>query len=104
MGSHDHQVMLGRLLDNALRRIAIGNPALRCLAEFYRQCRDGLDARANAGRKRVVLELGDNAGVIVELDADLDLAAQRCVGFHMPDSCAAEREKLPWLISGSLER
>src|SRR3989441_1591936 len=31
-----------------------------------------------AGKKRVVLELGGNAGVIVEPDADLDYAAYRC--------------------------
>src|SRR3989449_1393506 len=30
------------------------------------------------GKKRVVLELGGNAGVIVEPDADLDHAADRC--------------------------
>lgn len=35
--------------------------------------------KAKAGKKRVVLELGGNAGVIVEPDADLELVAQRCV-------------------------
>jgi acyl-CoA reductase-like NAD-dependent aldehyde dehydrogenase len=35
--------------------------------------------KAKAGKKRVVLELGGNAGVIVEPDADLEYAAQRCV-------------------------
>ena len=34
--------------------------------------------KAKAGKKRVVLELGGNAGVIVEPDADLEFAAQRC--------------------------
>lgn len=34
--------------------------------------------KAKAGKKRVLLELGGNAGVIVEPDADLDLAARRC--------------------------
>ncbi len=38
----------------------------------------GWRLKAKAGHKRVVLELGGNAGVIVEPDADLDLAAQRC--------------------------
>src|SRR5439155_22126488 len=33
-----------------------------------------------AGRKRVTLELGGNAGVIVHSDADLAFAAERCVG------------------------
>ena len=37
--------------------------------------------KANAGRKRVTLELGGNAGVIIEPDSDLDLAARRvCFG------------------------
>jgi acyl-CoA reductase-like NAD-dependent aldehyde dehydrogenase len=35
--------------------------------------------KAKCGKKRVALELGGNAGVIVEPDADLDQAAQRCV-------------------------
>lgn len=35
--------------------------------------------KAKAGKKRVLLELGGNAGVIVEPDADLDVASQRCV-------------------------
>jgi glyceraldehyde-3-phosphate dehydrogenase (NADP+) len=34
--------------------------------------------KGKAGKKRVVLELGGNAGVIVEPDADLDHAADRC--------------------------
>ena len=34
--------------------------------------------KSKAGKKRVVLELGGNAGVIIEPDADLDHAADRC--------------------------
>lgn len=34
--------------------------------------------KAKSGKKRVLLELGGNAGVIVEPDADLALAAARC--------------------------
>lgn len=37
----------------------------------------GWDMKARAGKKRVVLELGGNAGVIVDSDAQLDFAAQR---------------------------
>jgi len=37
----------------------------------------GWDIKRRAGKKKVVLELGGNAGVIVEPDADLDLAAKR---------------------------
>jgi acyl-CoA reductase-like NAD-dependent aldehyde dehydrogenase len=35
--------------------------------------------KGRAGRKRVTLELGGNAGVIVHSDADLAFAAERCV-------------------------
>ncbi len=34
--------------------------------------------KRQAGKKRVVLELGGNAGVIIHSDADLDFAAERC--------------------------
>jgi glyceraldehyde-3-phosphate dehydrogenase (NADP+) len=34
--------------------------------------------KSKCGKKKVTLELGGNAGVIIEPDADLDLAAQRC--------------------------
>jgi len=39
----------------------------------------GWRMKARAGRKKVVLELGGNAGVIVDESADLDWAVQRCV-------------------------
>ncbi|HTR23835.1 MAG TPA: aldehyde dehydrogenase family protein [Terriglobales bacterium] len=39
----------------------------------------GWAIKANAGKKKVVLELGGNAGVIVHSDADLAYAAGRCV-------------------------
>jgi acyl-CoA reductase-like NAD-dependent aldehyde dehydrogenase len=37
----------------------------------------GWDMKRRAGMKQVVLELGGNAGVVVDEDADLDFAAQR---------------------------
>ena len=37
----------------------------------------GWDIKRRAGRKKVVLELGGNAGVIVEPDSDIDFAAKR---------------------------
>jgi acyl-CoA reductase-like NAD-dependent aldehyde dehydrogenase len=37
----------------------------------------GWDLKARAGKKKVVLELGGNAGVIVDADADLDDAVER---------------------------
>jgi len=39
----------------------------------------GWQIKKNAGKKKVVLELGGNAGVIVHSDADLAYAADRCV-------------------------
>ena len=39
----------------------------------------GWQLKSRAGKKRVTLELGGNAGVIVHSDADLSYAAQRCV-------------------------
>lgn len=39
----------------------------------------GKSIRAMAGLKRVTLELGNNSAVIIEPDADIDLAASRCV-------------------------
>jgi len=39
----------------------------------------GWDIKRRAGKKKVVLELGGNAGVIVHSDADVVFAAERCV-------------------------
>ena len=39
----------------------------------------GWQLKTRAGKKRVTLELGGNAGVIVHNDADVQYAAQRCV-------------------------
>ena len=39
----------------------------------------GWEIKKRAGKKKVILELGGNAGVIVHSDADLAYAAERCV-------------------------
>lgn len=52
-------------------------PRIRVLS-FTGADRVGWDLKAKASHKRVLLELGGNAGVIVEPDADLDFAATRC--------------------------
>ncbi|MGA2415471.1 MAG: aldehyde dehydrogenase family protein [Candidatus Sulfotelmatobacter sp.] len=39
----------------------------------------GWEIKSRAGKKKVALELGGNAGVIVHSDADLSYAAERCV-------------------------
>jgi len=48
------------------------------LLSFTGSAAVGWALKAKCGKKKVVLELGGNAGVIVEPDADLDFAAQRC--------------------------
>jgi glyceraldehyde-3-phosphate dehydrogenase (NADP+) len=45
---------------------------------FTGSARAGWAIREKSARKKVALELGGNAGVIVEADADLDHAATRC--------------------------
>jgi acyl-CoA reductase-like NAD-dependent aldehyde dehydrogenase len=48
------------------------------MISFTGSARAGWQIRAEAGTKRVALELGGNAAVIVEPDADLALAIERC--------------------------
>jgi glyceraldehyde-3-phosphate dehydrogenase (NADP+) len=48
------------------------------MISFTGSARAGWAVRAGAGTKRVALELGGNAGVIVEADSDVEFAAQRC--------------------------
>jgi len=45
---------------------------------FTGSARAGWAIRAAAGTKRVALELGGNAGVVIEADADIARAAERC--------------------------
>jgi glyceraldehyde-3-phosphate dehydrogenase (NADP+) len=46
---------------------------------FTGSAKVGWELKARAGKKKVVLELGGNAAVIVEPDTDIAHAAQRCV-------------------------
>jgi acyl-CoA reductase-like NAD-dependent aldehyde dehydrogenase len=48
------------------------------MVSFTGSAKAGWAIRAGAGTKRVALELGGNAGVIVEPDADLARAVERC--------------------------
>jgi glyceraldehyde-3-phosphate dehydrogenase (NADP+) len=56
--------------------VADGRP---CMLSFTGSAAVGWQLKAQAGRKRVTLELGGNAAILVHDDADLDLAAQRIV-------------------------
>ena len=49
------------------------------LISFTGSAAVGWQIKKNAGKKKVVLELGGNAGVIVHRDADVTYAAERCV-------------------------
>jgi len=49
------------------------------LISFTGSASVGWDIKRRAGKKKVVLELGGNSGVIVHSDADLAYAADRCV-------------------------
>jgi acyl-CoA reductase-like NAD-dependent aldehyde dehydrogenase len=48
------------------------------LLSFTGSAKVGWYLKSKAGKKKVLLELGGNAGVIIHQDADLDLAARRC--------------------------
>lgn len=58
-------------------QILIDDPRVR-LITFTGSAKAGWAIRAKAGSKRVLLELGGNAAVIVEPDADINWAASRC--------------------------
>ncbi|MCP9446171.1 MAG: aldehyde dehydrogenase family protein [Nitrospira sp.] len=63
--------------DNLLAERLVVDPRFKLLS-FTGSAAVGWMLKAKCGKKKVVLELGGNAGVIVEPDADLDLAAKRC--------------------------
>ena len=48
------------------------------MLSFTGSARVGWQLKAKAGKKKVLLELGGNAGAIVHRDADLEWAAERC--------------------------
>jgi acyl-CoA reductase-like NAD-dependent aldehyde dehydrogenase len=49
------------------------------MVSFTGSARVGWHIKAQAGKKRVTLELGGNGGVVVDETADLDYAVRRCV-------------------------
>jgi glyceraldehyde-3-phosphate dehydrogenase (NADP+) len=55
----------------------VKDPRVRMIT-FTGSARAGWAIRAQAGNRRVALELGGNAGVIIEPDADLERAVERC--------------------------
>jgi len=63
--------------DNTLAERFVTDPRFKLLS-FTGSAPIGWMLKAKCGKKKVTLELGGNAGVVIEPDADLDLAAQRC--------------------------
>jgi len=63
--------------DNQVAERLVMDPRFKLLS-FTGSAAVGWRLKEKCGKKKVVLELGGNAGVIIEPDADLDFAAQRC--------------------------
>ncbi len=64
--------------DNTVAEQLVVDPRFKLLS-FTGSAPVGWMLKAKCGKKKVVLELGGNAAVIIEPDADLAYAAQRCV-------------------------
>ena len=64
-------------LSNANAGLLVSDDRIK-LISFTGSSAVGWKIKADAGKKKVVLELGGNAGVIVHSDADLEFAAERC--------------------------
>lgn len=87
---------------NEVAATLVADPRPRMLS-FTGSAAIGWHLKAQAGKKRVTLELGGNAAVMVHDDADLDLAAQKIVagGFsYAGQSCISVQrvfvQKLRW--------
>jgi glyceraldehyde-3-phosphate dehydrogenase (NADP+) len=63
---------------NALAERMVEHPTFQALS-FTGSVNVGWMLKGKAGHKRVLLELGGNAGVIIEPDANLEMAVARCV-------------------------
>lgn len=63
--------------DLAVAQRLVADARVRMIS-FTGSAKAGWAIRAQAGTRRVALELGGNAGVIVEPDADLERAVERC--------------------------
>ena len=64
--------------NNAVAEQLVVDPRFKLLS-FTGSAPVGWMLKAKCGKKKVVLELGGNAAVIIEPDADLEHVAQRCV-------------------------
>jgi acyl-CoA reductase-like NAD-dependent aldehyde dehydrogenase len=64
-------------MDNETAGLIVRDDRLKLLS-FTGSAAVGWQLKANAGKKRIALELGGNAAVVIHSDADLDYAAERC--------------------------
>ncbi len=62
---------------NVLAERMVVDPRFKLLS-FTGSASVGWMLKSKCGKKKVTLELGGNAGVVIEPDADIELAAQRC--------------------------
>jgi glyceraldehyde-3-phosphate dehydrogenase (NADP+) len=58
--------------------VLVEDPRIKILS-FTGSAEVGWSLKKNCGNKKIILELGGNAGVIVHSDADIDYAIERCV-------------------------
>ena len=65
-------------MQNEEAALVVSDDRLKMLS-FTGSATVGWQLKAKSGKKRVVLELGGNAGVIIHSDADVDYAVERCV-------------------------
>ena len=63
---------------NPIAELLVTDPRVAMLS-FTGSARVGWELKALAGKKKVVLELGGNAAVIVDKHSDVNLAVERCV-------------------------
>jgi acyl-CoA reductase-like NAD-dependent aldehyde dehydrogenase len=63
--------------ENGLAERMVVDPRFKLLS-FTGSASIGWMLKAKCGKKKVTLELGGNAGVVIEPDADIELAAKRC--------------------------
>jgi acyl-CoA reductase-like NAD-dependent aldehyde dehydrogenase len=84
------------LCSNEVAAPLIDDPRIRMIS-FTGSARAGWAIRRRAYTKRVTLELGGNAAVMIEPDADLDHAVRRCVTggyFYAGQSCISTQRIL----------
>src|SRR5512146_665969 len=91
-------------LSNEDAGLLVSDPRLKLLS-FTGSAAVGWELKKRAGRKRVTLELGGNAGVIIHSDADLAYAADRCAtgGFSYAGQSCISVQRI-FVAAGAYEK